>query len=58
MARQAQRHPVHRAERELVKMLKFQSDTATVQIELLQQQLKSKDTEVPPPPSLFLGWYL
>lgn len=52
VARQAQLAAVHGAERELVKMLKFQSDTAVVQIELLQQQLKSKDTEVPPPPSL------
>lgn len=34
------------AERELVKMLKYQNNTAIVQIELLQQQIRSKDTEV------------
>ena len=40
------------AERELVKLLKFQKDTATVQVELLQQQLRSKDIEVWPTTNL------
>ena len=33
-------------ERELVKMLKYQNNTGVVQIELLQQQVRRKDTEV------------
>ena len=37
---------MHWAERELVKLLKYQNNTAIVRIELLQQQIRSKDTEV------------